>query len=768
MRVQSIGIFMLAAIAALGCDSNPITGQGGSSGQAGRGGAVGVGGAAGGPASAGGASGNGGAAGGSAGNGGAPGGHGGVGGAGGSRADACAVTPSPCDVNAACTSTATGFACACKAGFTGDGITCADVDECQTNNGGCDAHATCTNTAGSHTCACNTGFTGDGKTCADVDECATNNGGCNTNAVCSNTAGSKICTCKSGFSGDGVTCADIDECAQQSSGCAAGNVCTNTVGSFTCGACPAGYTSGGGGCVDIDECAAGTAICSAHATCTNGAGTYGCACNGGFTGDGIVCGACITSCPAGKYISAPCTTAANAVCSTCSTCAVGKYLTAPCNGVTDTACAACDAHCNSCTGAGACTACAVGYILKQGACVLPPVTCRTIHLADGTMPSGVYQLDPDGGSRDNAFAAYCDMTNDGGGWMKVLQYHATPYTPTAAAVGDIAVPDTMAMAKLADSNVNSLRSLSVFREYRLQGGLSTKKLFIKSSATWDDTARAEGLAATSTMLECEDTTNCAYQVVAPNLPTIDSNNETPSLSDNGLDRYFTDYNGNPECYTYPVTGRCYSAGADVSHPLIPDFSIWTREMPAGSDGLMVYPLDEGTGQSVHDVSGNGIDASIYIGSWTTGHSGGGLLGSMRTNGSVPATDAVTVALWVRRDGTGAGYPRILSWYGDGLDLADVAASDKLGVYTSVLGWQTIGTSFGTGFHHVAVTGEGGTVSVYFDGALVYTTALNLSLFGQMSIGTRWDGVESWNGAFDQVRVYDRALTADEIQNLAHQ
>src|SRR3569623_706202 len=116
------------------------------------------------------------------------------------RADAGAVTPSPCDVNAACTSTATGFACACKAGFTGDGITCADVDECQTHNGGCDAHAACTNTAGSHTCACNTGFTGGGKTCADVDECATNNGGCNPHAVCSNTAGSKICTCRSGIS----------------------------------------------------------------------------------------------------------------------------------------------------------------------------------------------------------------------------------------------------------------------------------------------------------------------------------------------------------------------------------------------------------------------------------------------------------------------------------------------------------------------------------------------------------------------------------------
>lgn len=765
MRIHSVRVLVTigALSGLLACSGGGGSAPGGSSGMAAQGGNSGIAGVSGAPGNGGGPG-----IGGAGIGGGGGGGMTGMGGAGGGSVDACAAVPSPCDPNAACTSTLSGFACACRAGYAGDGLTCADVDECATNDGGCDAHATCTNTPGSHTCACQTGFSGDGVTCADLDECATNNGGCSANAICSNTAGSRICTCKGGFSGDGVTCADVDECAKQTSGCLSGDTCTNTVGSFMCGTCPAGYTSGGGGCVDIDECAAGTDICSAHATCTNGAGTYGCACNPGFTGDGIVCGACTTGCPAGKYVSAACTATTNTACATCSVCATGKYLTAACTGVSDTVCAACDAHCTTCTGAGACTACAAGYLLKAGACVLPPVTCMTIHLAGSTMPSGVYQVDPDGGSRDNAFAAYCDMTTDGGGWMKILQYHDMPYTPSAAAVGDIAVPDTMAMAKLADGNVNSLRNLSVFREYRLQGDLTPKKLFIKSSATWDDTARAEGLAAAPTMLECEDTTNCAYQVVTSAQPTIDSNNGSPILAANNQDRYFTDFNGNPECYTYPVAGRCYTAGADVSHPLIPNLSIWARELPAATDGLMVYTLDEGTGHDVHDTSGDALDASIYLATWTTGHLGGGLLGSMRTNDAVPATDAVTVSLWVRRDGTGAGYPRILSWYGDGLDLADVASSDKLGVYTSVLGWKTIGTSFGTGFHHVAVTGGSGTVTVYFDGAQVYTTALNLNLFGQLSIGTRWDGVESWNGAFDQVRVYDRALTADEILKLAHE
>jgi hypothetical protein len=404
---------------------------------------------------------------------------------------------------------------------------------------------------------------------------------------------------------------------------------------------------------------------------------------------------------------------------------------------------------------------------SAGACVLPPKSCLAIHLANSAAPSGVYQLNPGGDATPNVFSAYCDMTSDGGGWMKILQYHDAPYTPSAAAIGDIAVADTSAMAKLADANVDSLSNLATNREYRFQGDITTKKLFIKSSAPWDDTARGEGLVLNGTTLACEATTNCAYVTITAAQPTIDTNNCTPLLSGNDADRYFTDYGGNPDCYTYGY-GRCYTAGASTSHVLIPNLTIWVREVPVTSEGLVVYPLDENSGTTVHDASGNGIDSTIITGSWTPGHTGSALLGSMRTLTPVPVTDAVTVSLWLRRDGTGTGYPRILSWNGDGLDLADVAHGDSLGIYTSVLGWQTIGTSFGTGFHHLAVTGADGTVIVYFDGSPVYTTSLALNLSGQMSIGTRWDGVESWDGAFDQVRVYDRALTAAEITTLAHE
>ena len=37
-----------------------------------------------------------------------------------------------------------------------------DIDECSTNSHGCDVNAVCSNT---YACACKAGFTGDGSTC---------------------------------------------------------------------------------------------------------------------------------------------------------------------------------------------------------------------------------------------------------------------------------------------------------------------------------------------------------------------------------------------------------------------------------------------------------------------------------------------------------------------------------------------------------------------------------------------------------------------------
>jgi hypothetical protein len=54
----------------------------------------------------------------------------------------------------------------------------------------------CLSFQGSYFCRCRDGFTGNGVSCRDVNECLTNNGGCDQNAQCINTEGSFRVKCK--------------------------------------------------------------------------------------------------------------------------------------------------------------------------------------------------------------------------------------------------------------------------------------------------------------------------------------------------------------------------------------------------------------------------------------------------------------------------------------------------------------------------------------------------------------------------------------------
>ena len=74
----------------------------------------------------------------------------------------CAQRLVKCAAEATCTDLASGSLCTCNQGYTGDGMTCADIDECAASTSPCAAHAKCTNATGSFSCACDTGYTGDG------------------------------------------------------------------------------------------------------------------------------------------------------------------------------------------------------------------------------------------------------------------------------------------------------------------------------------------------------------------------------------------------------------------------------------------------------------------------------------------------------------------------------------------------------------------------------------------------------------------------------
>ncbi|XP_073401283.1 signal peptide, CUB and EGF-like domain-containing protein 2 isoform X3 [Dendrobates tinctorius] len=148
-----------------------------------------------------------------------------------SGVDECALGTDDCHIDAICQDTPTSYKCLCKAGFTGEGTACEDIDECDNEYNGDCVHE-CTNIPGNYRCTCYDGFqlAHDGHNCLDVDECRSNNGGCQQ--TCVNTMGSYECRCKDGFflSDNQHTCIHRSEeglsCMNKDHGC--GHICRET------------------------------------------------------------------------------------------------------------------------------------------------------------------------------------------------------------------------------------------------------------------------------------------------------------------------------------------------------------------------------------------------------------------------------------------------------------------------------------------------------------------------------------------------------------
>ncbi|CAH3191010.1 unnamed protein product, partial [Porites evermanni] len=89
----------------------------------------------------------------------------------------------------------------------------------------------------------------------------------------------------------------------------------------------------------------------------------------------------------------------------------------------------------------------------------PVLNCLDLKLKIPSSASGVYWIDPDGGSHGNAFQAFCDQQTDGGGWTLVWSYTFTNYTNFKSGSNAV-TPRPTWTARKADTRVSATVPLS--------------------------------------------------------------------------------------------------------------------------------------------------------------------------------------------------------------------------------------------------------------------------------------------------------------------
>ncbi|XP_033918384.1 nidogen-2 isoform X4 [Melopsittacus undulatus] len=130
--------------------------------------------------------------------------------------DECAEGLSQCGPFTICLNGPGSYRCECHSGYrpAEDGQGCVLLapvsNPCEDGSHPCAPgdRARCLIRAGGQpTCECLPGYTGDGISCSDMDECAKNP--CHPAAVCYNTPGSFSCRCQPGYEGDGFQCTHV-------------------------------------------------------------------------------------------------------------------------------------------------------------------------------------------------------------------------------------------------------------------------------------------------------------------------------------------------------------------------------------------------------------------------------------------------------------------------------------------------------------------------------------------------------------------------------
>ncbi|MBN1360202.1 MAG: discoidin domain-containing protein [Sedimentisphaerales bacterium] len=199
-----------------------------------------------------------------------------------------------------------------------------------------------------------------------------------------------------------------------------------------------------------------------------------------------------------------------------------------------------------------------------------------------------------------------------------------------------------------------------------------------------------------------------------------------------------------------------------------------------------WKLDEGAGTEISDSSRYENDSNLA--STTLAWTDGRINGALQFNGasdyvefgrseSLNIRDALAVTLWVRTANVGNGANEALVLKGEFTYGLRFTNANNLEFRIFSTGYQSIETpvteAFNDVWHHLAGVYDGSALMLYVDGELMASTAssgtinrddnyyVNLGRNSQGDSNNRW----WYSGAMDDVRIYSRALSQEEIRKM---
>ncbi|MBA4386936.1 MAG: hypothetical protein C0404_03080 [Verrucomicrobia bacterium] len=192
-----------------------------------------------------------------------------------------------------------------------------------------------------------------------------------------------------------------------------------------------------------------------------------------------------------------------------------------------------------------------------------------------------------------------------------------------------------------------------------------------------------------------------------------------------------------------------------------------------------WMLDEMTGTAAADSSLGGHNGVVQgTAAFVTGGKTGGALQLSGANDMILVSPVVPLgAEWTICSWFTAPLPNTATWHtltraqsGDHHVITDGGLN--LGMYDNTTGGQFRGCGYNmgglsNGWHHLVAVGSGTTTRFYIDGAYVGTSERKAATSDIYAVGNYQGNGQRFSDKIDDVRVYSRALSAQEIQALAN-